>query len=290
MPPVRPTRATEPTGEPDGHLPGRLRAALRALGGDAQRRRKGAAELGLASGRRAVLAEGPHLLAEAVAAGMPVRLVVGTERGLTAAALAVDQLGRTGVPVYRAREGEFAHLAATRSPQGILAVVELRAPRDAVGLADAWRAPGGLVVGLCGVQDPGNVGSLARTALAAGAAALTVDARVARDDDPKTLRASQGALFRLSLCRLEAADALALARGRGARTAAAVPRRGAAPWQVDLTGPLLLLLGGEGGGLDDAVAAAADVRLTLPMAAGESLGVAAAGAALLYERVRQASR
>lgn len=283
-------RATEPTSEPDGHLTGRLRSALRALGGDAQRRRKGAAELGLESGRRAVLAEGPHLLAEALAAGAAVRLVVATERGLCAAALAVDRLGRTGVPVYRAGEGEFARLAATRSPQGILAVVELRAPYKPQDLADVWRAPGGLVVGLCGVQDPGNVGSLARTALAAGAAALTVDGRTARDDDPKTLRASQGALFHLPLGRLEAADALAAARAGGARTAAAVPRRGSAPWEVDLTGPLLLLLGSEGEGLDEAVAAAADVRLTLPMATGESLGVAAAAAALLYERVRQASR
>ncbi len=275
------------TREPDGPVPARLRAILRALAGDPRRRRKATAALGLDGGRRAALAEGPHLLAEALAAGVPVHLVVATGRGLEAGGGAEERLARAGTPVYRVGEGEFTRLAATRTPQGVLAVVELAAPAGAAALTRVWRGRAGMALALCGVQDPGNVGSLARSARAAGVAALCLDGRAARDDDPKSLRASQGALLHMPVARLEAAEAIAAARAAGARVAAAVPRGGAAPWRADLSGPLLLLLGSEGEGLDEALAAQADVRLTLPMAAGESLGVAAAGAALLYERVRQ---
>lgn len=269
--------------EPDGSLPARLRALLTGLGGDGRRRAKAAARGGQGDADL-VLAEGPHLVEEAVRAGLTVVAVVATEEGRTGAAgEAVAALAHRGVPVHTVAARAFAGLAATRAPQGVLAVVRLPSPPP---LAGAW-AGEGLVLGLDAVQDPGNVGALARTARAAGAAMVALGRGSARPDDAKTLRASQGALFFVPAWRGDLAEAVAAARAAGARVAATAPRGGVAPWRADLRGPVLLLLGGEGAGLAPALAEAADLRLTLPMAAGESLGVAAAGAVVLYERVRQ---
>ncbi|MCL6595964.1 MAG: hypothetical protein K6V73_07115, partial [Firmicutes bacterium] len=208
-------------GGPGGRLPARLRSALALLGGDGRRRSKAAAALGLA-GERVALAEGPHLLAEAVGAGVRVACVVTTARARAGeAGRHVAALEAAGVPAYVVSEGEFARLAATRAPQGVLAAVVLPRAWTSADLARGWRGGGhALALALAGVQDPGNAGSLARTALAAGAFALALDPAGARADDPKAVRASQGALFRLPVARLGAAEAVAAARGAGARVAA----------------------------------------------------------------------
>lgn len=281
---VRAARAADSATEPGGRMPARLRAVIAALGKDARRRQKAAEALHLGAGL-AVLAEGPHLLEEAMAAGLTLVAVVATD-----AALARPPATRlpSDVPVYAVSPAGLGRLASTRAPQGIVAVVALDGQRLCLSRERPWPlGKGGVALALVGVQDPGNVGSLARSARAAGAALVALDGRCARVDDPKTLRASQGALFSLPTARLAGLDAIAAARAVGARVVAAVPRGGVAPWHTDLRGPLTLLLGGEGAGLAQALVDQADVRVTLPMVAGESLGVAAAGAALLFERSRQ---
>lgn len=273
---------------PGGDLPARLRSVVALLAGDGRRRARAAQDLGLEAGRRAVLADGPHLVREAVAAGCLVHALIGTDAALAGeASTEVRALAATGVPVYRVPARDLERLAPTRTPQGILAVVAL-APAPTARSVHERVAAGAFVLALDGVQDPGNVGSLARSALAAGVAVLALGPGCARPDDAKTLRASQGALFRLPVWSGDLAALAAAVRAAGRSLVVAVPRGGEPAWRVDLGAAGLVMLGGEGHGVDPVHVCAADRLVTLPMAGGESLGVAAAGAVILYERVRQA--
>jgi TrmH family RNA methyltransferase len=228
------------------------------------------------------LAEGPHLAEEAFEAGVPMLAMVVRHDEEERFRSLRETGARRGVPCFTVSGPVFESLSATRSPQGILAVCAIRMEKGA-----RWR-PKGALVALDGVQDPGNVGAILRTARAAGIAEVALGLGTARPDDAKTVRASQGAIFTVGLWR---GDLRLWCRGDkigGAlRLFATRPRGGIAPWTADLTGRMVLLLGGEGSGLDPELDRLADEGLTIPMRSGESLGVAQAAAAILFERVRQ---
>ncbi len=145
-------------------------------------------------------------------------------------------------------------------------------------------------VWLAGVADPGNVGTLVRTAAALGADWLALGPGSADAFHPRAVRAAMGSTFALPI--LEGVSPADLATREGFGVLAAVPRSGVAPWDADLTGPLVLALGAERSGLGPALDALGDAlpvtRVTIPQAPGaESLNVSAAGAALLAEMARQ---
>lgn len=172
-----------------------------------------------------------------------------------------------------------------RTPAGVVALARRReSTRD-----DLLTPAPALVVVAADVQDPGNAGAIVRAAEAAGATGVVMAGTSADPWGWKVLRAAMGSVFRLPVRReRETADALrALARD-GLRVIAAVPDGAAPPSAVDFTRPCALLLGGEGPGLDPALVAAADARVTIPMRRPvESLNVAVAAALLVYEAARQ---
>ena len=140
------------------------------------------------------------------------------------------------------------------------------------------------------VQDPGNVGSLLRSAAAAGIREVVTSRSTAFAWSPKVLRAAQGAHFALNIA--EGRDLPALLAGyRGQSLALVVADKGVLPlYACDLTGPVAIMLGNEGAGLSAELSRAAGVRATIPMPGRvESLNVAAAGAICLFEMVRQRS-
>jgi TrmH family RNA methyltransferase len=153
---------------------------------------------------------------------------------------------------------------------GIFRRADLQAePLPQVGLA-LWR-----------VGDPGNVGTLIRTADALGPAFVALSAGSADPTGPKALRASMGALFRVPILPFEEAPG---------RRVALVAHGAVAPAELDLSGPTTFVLGAERDGLPDEVLAQCDERLTIPLGEGaESLNVATAGAIALYERARRAT-
>lgn len=164
-----------------------------------------------------------------------------------------------------------------RTPQGIAASVRLPAPLD----LDA--APDALLV-LDGVQDPGNVGAMLRTAEAAGFGGALLSPACADAFAPKAARASMGSVLRLPLWRGALAQALALLRARDYQLITTAmdgqPLREVA-WAVRR--PLALAIGSEGKGISDAVAAQADLRVSLPMRGRvESLNAAVAAGILMY--------
>ena len=146
-----------------------------------------------------------------------------------------------------------------------------------------------LVVIAVDVQDPGNVGAIARVTEAAGATGLVMAGASADPFSWKALRGSMGSALRLPIAAGQNAEqAIANARSKGCRIVATVPRGGTDVSAAKLTGPLAVLIGGEGQGLSPAVVADADERVTIPMKPPvESLNTAVTAALILYEARRQ---
>lgn len=168
----------------------------------------------------------------------------------------------------------------------IIGVFDQPAP---VGFRDVSMPPA-LAVWLAGVGDPGNVGTLIRTAAAFGVEWVALGAGSADAFNPKAVRASMGSVFRLPV--LEGVRSEDLATRQGLRVVAGVVRDGTPYWEADLAAPHILALGAERTGIEPALASLGSgvevVRVTIPQEPGaESLNVAAAGAVLLAEARRQ---
>src|SRR5438094_3412991 len=245
-----------------------------------------------ARGRRGLaLIEGVRLVEEALAAGVPFRgALVAPDLTRTArGAELVAELGRHAVPVEEVGARAFALLADTETPQGIMAVIE---PRRS-SAADFAPRPGSVVLVIDGVQDPGNVGTLIRTAHALGAAGTVVLRGTADTLNPKALRAAMGATFRHPVVPLDDAAFIGWTRRQGVTLWAAAadgvplhralseagPGRGA--------GPIAVIVGNEGAGIRPQLNAIAAKRVAIPLAQGaESLNVAVAAGILLFEVTR----
>lgn len=227
------------------------------------------------------LLDGAHLLAAALACDWPLQAVVvsasGAEQEEIAALLARSSANS---PCYRLPDRLFAQLSPVDTPSGVLAVIELPAPPAAALDAD-------LLV-LEGVQDPGNLGSILRTAAAAGIGEVLLSPGCAGVWSPRVLRAGMGAHFVLRLH--EDVDLLtALADYRGRILATALSARARSLYALELnTAPCAWLFGAEGQGLSAVLRARADEEVMIPLAAGtESLNVGAAVAVCLFEQGRQ---
>ncbi len=247
------------------------------------RLRRGRERRGLA------LAEGVRLVEEAVAAGVPIRAAAvsphleGSARGRALKA----SLARSAVALSEMDDRTLADLADTEHPQGVIAVIE----------PPGWNwghlrpGPGAVVAALDGVQDPGNVGTILRTAHALGAAGVVALEGTAELHNPKVIRGSMGALFRLpafsasedELLRWAADHQVELwvADAQGTPVSDLPARLPARP-------PACLILGNEGAGVSATLAGRAHHRVAIPLAPGaESLNVAVAAGILLYEVLRE---
>jgi TrmH family RNA methyltransferase len=146
-----------------------------------------------------------------------------------------------------------------------------------------------LGVALETIQDPGNVGTIIRSALAGGADQLWVSHDSVDLDHPKVLRASAGQWFRLPMAESPSlCSDLAAARNAGIQVVATVPSASQAYWSIDLTPPTIIVAGNEGAGLSDEVLSICDVQTCIPTATNvESLNVAIAVSLLIFEASRQ---
>jgi RNA methyltransferase, TrmH family len=233
-----------------------------------------------------ILLDGSHLIGEAIAADLRLRHVIVAADALKRPELSrlIEQLDARGVTVATAPGAVMDAVSPVRSSSPIVALAARPTPRR---LVFDTAAP--MVVIVCDVQDPGNVGAIVRAAEAAGAAGVVVAGQSADPFGWKALRGSMGSALRLPIvCLPTVKAAVAEARTHGAQIVATVPRHGVLLFDANLTGPTALLIGGEGLGLPADVVADADVRVTIPMEPPvESLNAAIASAILLYEARRQ---
>lgn len=240
-----------------------------------------------------VLLEGEHLVSEALDASVKVTIAALASRVLHREAHAdavrinklVDRLAHQGARVLSVSEPVLAAMSPVQTPSGILAIAEVTPAR----LDRVMEGTLPLVAVLAGVQDPGNLGAVVRTAEAAGATGLVACPPSADPFGWKALRGAMGSTFRLPVPhRVPLHDALLAARHRGLTVAAAVPRGGVPMRRFDFRRPIAIMLGGEGAGLDAAHLVHADERVTIPMKPPvESLNVAVSAAIILYEASRQ---
>jgi 23S rRNA (guanosine2251-2'-O)-methyltransferase len=196
---------------------------------------------------------------------------------------------RRVLEVWRAPEvpgEELERLCGSPDHQGIVAAVESYPYADPNGLL---RAEGSLILALDQVQDPRNLGAVARSAEAAGVAGLVIPERRSAAVTAVTCKASAGAVEHLAIAHVRnLAEWLDEAKRAGFWIWGADAEAKQAPWEVDLGGPTVLVLGGEGKGLRPRVAQTCDGLIGLPRRGKvDSLNVSAAATALLFEAVRQ---
>jgi TrmH family RNA methyltransferase len=267
--------------------------------------------------------EGVRLVEEGLRSACPIAAVLFSESGERHHERLAPMIDRPeiAIPILRTTDRLFEGIADTEHPQGVAALVKPRAASFDDLLRTPQAACSPLLVVLAGVQDPGNVGTILRTASAFGATGAVTAASgqsgTASPFSPKALRASAGAALHLPilagmslpilLTQLRVANVRTLAsvahgssdlsaelRGAPSEHGTASERGGAnllLPWEIDWCEPTALLVGNEGAGLPEEIARSADARVRIPMASGaESLNAAAAAAVLFYEAARQRSR
>lgn len=232
--------------------------------------------------------EGPHLLTEALDSEVPLEEVLVTPDFLASPAgqdLLPRLLDRLPRPPLEVAPFVLASLADSDSPRGALAVATLVRG----GVESLPRRADAVYLFLDGLQDPGNLGALARTAEAAGAAALALAPGTVHPNHPRALRASAGSLFRLPLAREVTAEALDRHLAPLSPTwIALAPHGGRDLYRDPPTGTRILALGSEGPGLSEEVARRASVRLTVPVQPPvESLNATVAAGVVLFELRRR---
>lgn len=241
----------------------------------------------------AVLLDGPHLVLDALRASVPMDFVLVTTALLDTPSAEMRELlalaREAGVDVLEGTTGVLDAASPVRTPSGVVAVAHW----SAAPLNTLWTPAPALVAGLVDVQDPGNAGAAVRSADGLGATGIVMIGATADPASPKALRGAMGSSFRVPVARASLTQTIAAARATGVQIVATTsPAVGTVDvHEADLTRPSLVLFGNEGAGLSAAVAAGADVRVSIAMRPGvNSLNVAVTTALVLYEARRQRSR
>jgi RNA methyltransferase, TrmH family len=222
------------------------------------------------------LLDGAHLVNTYLEVfGEPKLLVIAEGQSTAEVSHLIQQLA--DIPTVMFPTLMFAELSPVASPTGIIALVKtpviepVADPKFTLMLED--------------IQDPGNLGSMLRTAAAAGVDAVYLSEGCTEAWSPKALRGGQGAQFVLPI--VERANLLEVASNFGGNVLATT-LRGESLYDLDLSQPTAIAIGNEGSGLSDAMIKASTQQVTIPIAAGvESLNAAAAASVCLFERVRQ---
>lgn len=235
--------------------------------------------------------EGPNLLTEAVRAGLHIRCVFvaqGSERMVEVLRLA-EPVETLAFP----RELLNAALA-TETPQPLAALVEPPTWTWADLLAEGPagdRQQASLIVVLAGLQDPGNLGTIVRSAEAFGANGVICLPGTVSAWNPKAVRASAGSIFRVPVLIANEDEAMTKLREAGVRILATTVQGTPHAGRFDLTGSISLVIGNEGNGVPAELAAKADEAVTIPCPGPvESLNAAVAASVLLYEASRQRAK
>lgn len=237
--------------------------------------------------RTQLLLDGAHLVADALQARIDI-----AEAALTPEAWDVPEVGTlasrleaAGVEVVTVTAPVMSALSPVRSSSPIVAL----GARPRVTEPDLCAATRPVIVCAVDVQDPGNIGAIARVAEAGGATGFAAAGHSADPFGWKGLRGSMGSALRLpTTARADADRLIELARKAGCRIVASIPRGGHPPDSARLDGSLVILVGGEGAGLAPPIVEGADERVSIPMAAPvESLNTAICAALLVYEARRQ---
>ena len=229
------------------------------------------------------MVEGPHLVEAALAAGASIRLAFFLGDGHRSL---VRKLVKTGARVFEVSQRVLNKLTGTETPQGILGVVSIKQS----AIKDIKTRSGPVVI-LDGVQDPGNVGTIIRTADAAGASAVVLLQGTADAFSQKTLRASSGSIFNIRIISAQRKTVGDELKALGMHIVATTLDAHTSIFDAELSGSLALVFGNETKGVSPELRRAAELEVKIPVRGGaESLNVASSAAVALYEVMRREKR
>jgi RNA methyltransferase, TrmH family len=236
---------------------------------------------------RRFLVEGVQAVAEAFSSGADVREVFATPESEERLDRVISLAKQAGAPVHTVSPEVMGHLTSTVTPQGVVAVAGF----VDVPLTAVVDGAGGIVPVLVEVRDPGNAGTILRSADASGSDAVVFTRSSVDVYNPKTVRATAGSLFHVPVVRdVELAEAVDRLRERGFAVMAATASGDEVVQDVDLSGPTAVLFGNEARGLTPEALGLADRSVRVPIQGrAESLNLAAAATLVLFEAARQRS-
>lgn len=230
-----------------------------------------------------VAIEGMHLVEEAIRAGLRLGTVFFSESARQRAHKLIPQLSSHTETLLLPDE-IFSSAVPSETPQGVAAMVKVKAFK----LDEVFSPPPAVVVICAGLQDPGNLGTIARSADAFGATGMVLGERTVSQWNWKAVRASAGSMFRVPAVKVQLESALQEVKGRGVRVLATSSHKGTPISKTDLSGPVALIVGNEGAGLPKELFAQADEVVAIPQSPRvESLNAGIATSIVLYEAARQ---
>ena len=235
---------------------------------------------------KAFLIEGVKMVEESLRDNLGVKMVVAAPSLVQHRGKGVLKLAESrGADILWISERLMDTLSENKTPQPVLAEVTMKQHNEEELLTHSSR----LIIIAHQLQDPGNLGTIIRTAEAAGAAGVAITANTVDPFNTKTIRASMGSVLRLPVVHIEDLTAfIKKCKQNGFQTLATVLTGGKTLFDVDLKKPTVVILGQEGAGLPQDLMADIDLRVRIPMAATiDSLNVATAAAVVLYEAMRQ---
>jgi RNA methyltransferase, TrmH family len=230
--------------------------------------------------------EGVRIIEEAIRSGLRFQAVFFGEAGSAHATRLLPQIG-SQVEILLLPDEVFVSAVSTESPQGVAALVKLR-PQKFEDLLES--ASESLLVGVAGIQDPGNLGTIIRSAEAFGARAVLLGEKTVSYFNPKTVRGSAGSIFRELLIRVKLGESIVRLKQQGMRVLATSSHKGKPLHEADFTGTAMIVVGNEGAGVPAEILSLADELVTIPHSPRvESLNAGIAASILLYEAARQRS-
>jgi TrmH family RNA methyltransferase len=233
----------------------------------------------------ALAVEGVRIIEEAVRSGLRFQAIIFSDTGLKHAARLLPQIS-AHTEALVLPDDVFSSAVSTEKPQGVAALVKLKPAR----LEDFIHRPGGelLLVGIAGLQDPGNLGTIVRSAEAFGAHAVLLGENTVSHFNAKAARASAGSLFREPLVRVKMAETIPLLKQSGVRVLATSSHKGTLLPEVKFSSACIVVIGNEGAGVPAEILSAADELITIPHSLRvESLNAGIATSIILYEAARQ---
>ena len=229
--------------------------------------------------------EGLRLMEEAIRSGLRFQAVFFSESGRAHAARLLPQIS-AHVECIFLPDDVFASAVATEAPQGVAALVKVKPVRLEEILEDADQSL--LIVATAGVQDPGNLGTIIRSAEAFSAAAVVLGEKTASHFNPKVVRASAGSVFREPVVQFPLLDAIRLLKTYDFSILASSSHKGKPLHEANFTGAAMIVVGNEGAGVPADIQSLADELVTIPHSPRvESLNAGIAASILLYEAARQ---
>ncbi|MDD5593118.1 MAG: RNA methyltransferase [Candidatus Margulisbacteria bacterium] len=224
--------------------------------------------------------EGPHLIEEA---GDKVNFIVYCEK-----LPIVKKLEEEGVPAIKVSKEQFEEVSGVEAPQGVLGVVKLFDYQ----FRDVIKEDKTLIVFCVGVQDPGNLGTIIRSADAFGASGVILSKGTVDLYNPKVVRSTMGSLFHLPIFNTEdEVETIEHLKQKNVKIVATTVSARKNCFEAELNKSIAILVGNEGAGLDKEIVKLADEEVKIPMVGkAESLNVGISTAVLLYEALRQHGR